>query len=65
MDGALFDPCEGCGADVLEPCRPGCCGFASMLDEGSALIARALTVQASKLYALLRLRAELDDLHAP
>ena len=49
MDDALFDPCEGCGAGPLEACRPGCCGFAGMLDEGSALIARAMTVQGSKL----------------
>ena len=57
MDDALYDPCDGCGAGPLEACRPGCCGFAGMLDEGSALIARAMTVQGSKLYAALEMRA--------
>lgn len=62
------DPCAGCGAEPFEPCREGCTGYAGMLDDmarqGEAIIARALTVQASKLYALLHYRAELAEYHA-
>lgn len=59
------EPCAGCNAEPLEPCHEGCTGFASMLDDlatqGEFLIARAMTVQASKLYAVLHYRAELDE----
>lgn len=61
-------PCDGCGAVANERCLPGCCGYAGMLDDLEArlsglhdadgLIGRAMTVQASKLYALLHYSSE-------
>ena len=62
---AVREPCDGCYAEPLEPCHEGCTGFAGMLDDlatqGEYLITRAMTVQASKLYAALHYRAELDE----
>lgn len=60
------DPCEGCGAEPFEPCREGCCGFAGFFEElerraADGLIGRALTVEASKLYARLHYAALLCE----
>lgn len=63
------DPCDGCNAEPFEPCREGCTGYAGMRDDmhaaGEAIIARNLTVEASKLYAALHYRAELDEHKTP
>lgn len=57
--------CEACGALAGGMCFPGCCGYAAMLDDLAArvdavevecadvIVARALTVEASRLYARL------------
>lgn len=68
-------PCHGCGARRGEPCRPCCVGLALYLERREAastvnhvspgavdgLLGRWMTVRASKLYALLHYRAELDE----
>lgn len=57
--------CEGCGALAGAACLPGCCNYAGMLadladrvdaieaDCADRIVARALTVEASRLYARL------------
>lgn len=59
------DPCDGCGAEPFEPCREGCCGYAGMLEDlarqADGLIARAMTVEASKLYARLHYGALIRE----
>ena len=71
---AASRPCHACGARRGEQCRPSCIGYALHLEqrepvsaltasEVDGILARAMTVQASKLYAALHYRAELDEHH--
>lgn len=66
MMPADAERCDGCGAEPFEPCREGCTGYAGMLDDlarqADGLIGRWMTVRASKLYAAMHYRAELDAL---
>lgn len=67
--------CDACGAGPGSECRPDCLGMAQELERErlcelsyeravrahtDGLIGRLMTVEASKLYALVSFRAELD-----